>query len=129
MTQEQIDQIIHDFGKKFNTMCANERRDFLIREWTSTDYETGITSTYRKPVTYKVKKKRNKWRIRAETKGFWIFKRRFPLFDIIHSNGTIEFKGLYTHTIPVFEEALLAEKLDEYIAICKRLPPDAFVRS
>lgn len=127
MLEEQLDQIIETFVHNFNTMCKEHRRDFLIRERTVT-YESGDTiKTYN--VTYIVKKTSDKWKILAVNNGFWVFKKKFPLFEISRAKGKMGFNGLFTQSIPDFETSMLAENLEKYLEHCKKLPQDAFVRS
>lgn len=127
MYEQQLDKIIETFIGNFNKMCKSHRRDFLIRERIVT-YESE-TSIKRYNVTYVVKKSRDKWSILAISHGFWIFKRKFPLFKISRFNGQINFSGLYTSSILDFKESLLKEKLEEYLDCCKKLPQNAFVCS
>ncbi|MEZ5038852.1 MAG: hypothetical protein R2828_03140 [Saprospiraceae bacterium] len=127
MQEEQLDSIINTFVRNFNTMCKVHRRDFLIRERTVT-YESG-ESIKKYNVTYIVKKTSHKWKILAVSNGIWIFKKKFPLFEISRAKGKMSINGLFTQSIPDFETSMLAENLEKYLEHCKKLPQDAFVRS
>ena len=126
MTEAAIEKLISSFLKDFNKMCDTERKDFLIREKLVT-FESG-TSIKKYNVTYELKSKSDNWSIDAVTKGWWIFKTRFPLLKITRKDQKITFSGLYTESIKPFDSANLKENLDKYISICKALPQDAFVR-
>ncbi|WP_062057933.1 hypothetical protein [Aquimarina longa] len=127
MKNENINRIIETFLSDFNEMCKTNRKDFLLRERMVT-YESGsFIKKYN--VTYRLKQKNNSWLIEAVSSGFWIFKKRFLLLRITKTNNKINFSGLYTSSIPDFEESLIEEKLKKYIEICKSLPQNAFVNS
>lgn len=127
MTEEQIDYIIDAFLVKFNNMCWNERRDFLIRE-RSVEYESG-PKIKKYTVSHIAEKSENEWNIMGITKGFWIFKKKFPLLKINKFGNKISFSGLYTNNITDFDESLLEQKLEQYLETCKNLPQNAFIRS
>lgn len=128
MTDTDFEDIVKAFAVKFNEMCQTERKDFLIREKLVT-YESG-SEMKRYGVTYEVKKSGDVWKVDAVSDGFWIFKSRFPLLEVHRKeSGMATLKGMYTKTFGDFEEALLEEKLEAYMAVCKALPQDAFIKS
>ena len=72
-----IERVISQFVDAFNLMCKTGRRDFLVRE-RMVNYESE-SRIKRYPVEYKMKGKGDEWDIFAESEGFWIFKKNFPL--------------------------------------------------
>jgi len=127
MDNDKIDKIIIDFLEEFNQMCSTTRRDFLIRE-RIVNYEYS-SSIKRYDITHQIKRKNDEWLIEGVSVIFWIFKKRFPLLRIKRKNNLINFTGLFTHSFPDFEVALIEDKLKEYIEICKEQPEDVFVKS
>ncbi|THB80112.1 MAG: hypothetical protein D3926_08775 [Desulfobacteraceae bacterium] len=123
-----MDGIISEFVDAFNRMCRDNRRDFLIRERVVT-YESG-SRIKQYQVRYMVKQKKNKWEIYAQSKGFWIFKSKFPLIRIEKKHDQVLISGMFTEAIASpFDPSELKAKLDQYLIICQNLPKDAFVRS
>ena len=126
MTKD-FDHIITNFLVRFNQMCTTERKDFLIRERWAT-YESG-KKLERYNVSYRLKSSLDKWKVEAVTKGFWIFRKKFPLLEITRKKGIVNFSGMFTYSIPDFNENELEKKLEEYLAICKSVPQDVFIKS
>ncbi|MBL56693.1 MAG: hypothetical protein CMP61_05855 [Flavobacteriales bacterium] len=127
MKDHQIDSIINNFLNDFNKMCQSERKDFLEREQT-VNYEYG-SEIKKYKVVYQVRKSKNIWLIEAVNNGFWIFKKRFPLFKITRKKDKINLTGLFTHSIKDFELKDLENKLKLYLSICKNQPNDIFTKS
>lgn len=126
MSDEEIETILAKFLLSFNEMCKENNRAVVLREKT-VNYEAGPqTYTSRYEVTYKAKKSGTKWKIRAESKGFWIFKKRFPLFKLIRLKDKLAMEGLYVKILP-FETAELEGQLNDYTEKCKNLARDIFV--
>ncbi|MFK7924312.1 MAG: hypothetical protein AB8H47_20310 [Bacteroidia bacterium] len=125
----ELEPVVNSFIVGFNKMCHEGRKDHLLRE-RMVQYESGPRKVQHK-VSYQAKKRSDGWQIRAVTKGFWIFKKKFPLMEIKVQPGTISFKGLFTQDLKPVDpnpDALYAE-LQRYIGICQALPQDAFLNS
>jgi len=128
MDHNKIEKALNHFIVAFNAMCKKERRDILLRERTVTYESSSSIKTYY--VTYAVKKYGNTWKVFGLSDGgFWIFRKKFPLFDVVISKEEIQFKGLYTSTIPTATEDNLDACLEKYTAVCKALPQNAFINS
>lgn len=129
MSEEEIEKTISSFLPGFNAMCKAENKNIIIREYT-TNYESGPkTVTKRYEVNYVFKKARKGWKIYAQSNGFWIFKKRFPLVSIVMRKDGLALEGLYVKGISTFPASELKEKLEEYTEICKKLARDIFVNS
>ena len=126
MTHEAFHEAVVAFVLKFNKMCEQERKDFLVREYT-VNYESG-PSIQQHSVTYKVSNDGDVWEVNAE-RGFWVFKSKYPLIRITKDGDMASISGLYTKALGDFEASQIEEKLDAYIEICRKLPQDAFVKS
>lgn len=126
---DELAPVVESFIVGFNKMCQEGRKDHLLRE-KMVEYESGPRKVHYK-VSYEAKKGKGGWQIRAVTKGFWIFKKKFPLMEIKVQAGTISFKGLFTEDLnPVDPNPDdLYTELQRYIGICKALPQDAFLNS
>ena len=129
MTEQEIEAIINEFLEGFNLMCAESDRAMIIRERTY-NYESGpSTTTQRYDVTYMVKKRGKSWKIFAQSKGFWIFKKRFPLVQVKRIQERYTLEGLYVKGMAPFEPTELKQKLEDYTETCKNLPRDVFINS
>jgi hypothetical protein len=126
MTDEAIDEAIDIFIVNFNEMCKEDRRDFLVREREVMYEATKSIKQYK--VTYKAKKRRRHKEIYAQS-GFWIFKRKFPLFKITQKDKMIQFEGLYTDSFSSFPDNKITENLQLFLETCKKLPKNAFINS
>jgi len=126
---DELEPVVKSFITGFNKMCREGRKDHLLRE-RMVEYESGPEKVQYK-VSYEAKKRKKGWQVRAVTKGFWIFKKKFPLMEINVQDGTVSFKGLFTQDLnPVDAHPDdLYKELQRYIGICKDLPPNAFVNS
>jgi hypothetical protein len=126
MIEQEIDLVISKFLVRFNEMCQNENRAFLIREKT-VNYESGSKTKIIK-VTYRIKKQPNEWLIEAVDNGFWIFKKRFPLLRINKNNSEFSFSGMFTSSFRNFPQEELEEKLNQYLSICKSQTNNVFTK-
>ncbi len=126
---DELAPVVESFIVDFNKMCREGRKDHLLRERV-VQYESGPERVQYK-VTYEAKKRKTGWQVRAVTKGFWIFKKKFPLMEINVQPGTISFKGLYAQGLKPIDinPDELKRELNSYIKTCKILPPNAFVNS
>lgn len=128
MTNNEIDTILGKFISQFNAMCRSERKDFLLRERTVNYESSSSVKTYY--INYEMKRYNNTWKIYGVSEnGFWIFKKKFPLLDLVKSQDKIIFKGLYTSTIPTATADNFQECLDKYIEVCKGLPQNVFINT
>ncbi|WNJ18387.1 hypothetical protein [Pontibacter sp. G13] len=127
MSEESFEAILEDFVEAFNVMCKTQRRDFLVREKV-VDTETG-PEVIRRKVTYRVRKSFGKWQVEAVTKGFWIFRRKYPLLKFAREEDVTEIWGLYAKELGKVHDDDLAEALRGYQEKCRKLPHNAFVRS
>lgn len=128
MDHNKIENALHKFIGAFNAMCKKERRDILLRERTVTYESSSSIKTYY--VTYAFKKYGDTWKIFGLSDGgFWIFRKKFPLFDMVKTKEGIQFKGLYTSTIPMATQDNIEACLEKYIEVCKTLPQNAFINS
>ncbi|GEM_PF-4956778 len=126
MSDVEIEKTLNKFLADFNRMCKENNRAVVIREKT-VNYEAGPrTYTRRYEVIYKAKKSGSKWKIRAESSGFWIFKKRFPLFNLVRKKDKLVMEGLYVKVLP-FSSDELEKQLSDYTEKCKNLARDIFV--
>ncbi|MEL6654541.1 MAG: hypothetical protein AAFQ87_27450, partial [Bacteroidota bacterium] len=91
---DELEPVINSFIKGFNKMCQEGRKDLLLRE-RMVEYESGPRKEQYK-IRYEAKRRKDGWQVRGVTKGFWIFKQKFPLMEIKVLPGTVSFKGLFT---------------------------------
>ena len=129
----KLNPIINKFIVDFNKMCVETGRNKLVKHTTSTYEGTTSTSTSNYAVTYGVKHGDKKWEVIGKSKGFWIFKKKFPLFTIEVTKNTtggecITFNGLYTSKSPAVKatEDALASSLASYLENCKSIPVSTF---